>query len=539
MKTMNTFLNNHCQIHPNWLKFIIISVLAIGIFFRFANLEQKIYWGDEAYTSLWISGHTSTELTSSLFTGEIIQVEDFQKYQGIVPGNNVIDTVNALAKDTPLMPPLYFALVRCWVGVFGDSIAAIRAFSAVISLFLFPAIYWLCWELFNSSLVGWIAIALTAVCPYQVLYAQEARPYSLWAVTILLSSAALLRAIRINKPLNWGLYAIALTASLYTHLFSVFVAVGHGIYLLVIQRFRLSKILMAYLIASFGGVLAFSPWILLIVKFQEYYPEQPGASIFVIAKRLIGILPRIIIDFGPGYSDSVLKISVMLILNSLVLAIICYASWVTIRKNPLRISAFLVIFTWFILLVTVFRDLTTTSGVLLTNKRYLFPVVMGIEISIADFLSYQLSQKKIPQRLCHILLLGLISSGILSGAISLPSKTWWNKEVGNDYTEIVEQINQYQNPVVISDTKLWGIWNLIYYHNLDKSNLKLQLFTPKTLQMFNPEKADPNISDASTVDYGNSDLLLFYPSPGLIAKFEAYSDGNLASVNNLRLWSLK
>jgi uncharacterized membrane protein len=539
MKNITNFLTIHCQINPKWLRGIIVFCLAIGIFFRFANLEQKIYWGDEAYTSLWISGHTSTELISSLFTGEIIQVEDFQKYQGIFPGNNVIDTVNALAKDTPLMPPLYFALVRCWVGVFGDSIATIRAFSAVVSLFVFPAIYWLCWELFNSSLVGWIAIAITAVCPYQVLYAQEARPYILWAVTILLSSACLLRAIRINKPLNWGIYAIALTASLYTHLFSVFVAVGQGIYLLIIERFRLNKILINYLLSSLAAFLLFFPWFLCIIKFQEYYPDQRGSSIFTIAKRLIGILPRIILDFGPGYSDSVMKISVMLILNSLVLAFICYACWVTIRKNPLKISAFLVIFTWFILMVTVFRDLITTSGVLLTNKRYLFPVVLGIEISIADFLSYQISQKKIPQRLCHIILLGLISSGILSGAISLPAKTWWNKEVGNEYTEIVEQINQYQNPVVISDTKLWGIWNLIYYHNLDKSKLKLQLFTPKTLQMFNPEKADPNISDASTVNYGNSDLLLFYPSPGLLDKFEASINGDLVTINNLRLWQIK
>ena len=39
--------------------------------------------------------------------------------------------------------------------------------------------YWLCLELFESSVTAWLAVAIIAISPFQIVYAQEARPYSL------------------------------------------------------------------------------------------------------------------------------------------------------------------------------------------------------------------------------------------------------------------------------------------------------------------------------------------------------------------------
>ncbi|MEG3894728.1 hypothetical protein QT989_03590 [Microcoleus sp. SVA1_B6] len=44
------------------LGFLIIAVLVIGVFFRFANLDRKFYWIDETYTSLRVSGYTEAEM---------------------------------------------------------------------------------------------------------------------------------------------------------------------------------------------------------------------------------------------------------------------------------------------------------------------------------------------------------------------------------------------------------------------------------------------------------------------------------------------
>jgi uncharacterized membrane protein len=38
------------------LRFLVITLLVLGIFFRFVNIDRKIYWGDEVFTSLRISG---------------------------------------------------------------------------------------------------------------------------------------------------------------------------------------------------------------------------------------------------------------------------------------------------------------------------------------------------------------------------------------------------------------------------------------------------------------------------------------------------
>jgi len=107
--------------------------------------------------------------------------------------------------------------------------------------------------------------AYLLISPFYVLYAQEAREYSLWTVTILLSSAALLQAMRLKTKVSWGIYAVTTALGLYSFLFSGFVVIGHGIYVYVSESFRLSKRFIAYLLSSVVGLLAFAPWILVVM----------------------------------------------------------------------------------------------------------------------------------------------------------------------------------------------------------------------------------------------------------------------------------
>ncbi len=51
----------HLQLTPNRLRFLIVMLLMVGIFFRFFNLDRKVYWHDETFTSLRISGYTVIE----------------------------------------------------------------------------------------------------------------------------------------------------------------------------------------------------------------------------------------------------------------------------------------------------------------------------------------------------------------------------------------------------------------------------------------------------------------------------------------------
>ncbi len=76
------------------LRFLGILLLVLCIFLRFVNLGEKVYWGDEVYTSLRISGYTTPELVHQVADGHIISIEDLQKYQQPNLEKNAADTIN-------------------------------------------------------------------------------------------------------------------------------------------------------------------------------------------------------------------------------------------------------------------------------------------------------------------------------------------------------------------------------------------------------------------------------------------------------------
>ncbi|MUL36283.1 glycosyltransferase family 39 protein [Gloeocapsopsis dulcis] len=236
---------------PQKILFLVIVLLLIGIFFRFTNLDRKVYWYDETITSLRVAGYRQTEVVQQIFNAKEISVQALQKYQKINLKTTLLATTYSLATEAPQHPPLYFLVARFWTQWLGDSVATMRSLSALISILIFPCLYWLCLELFKTPLFGWIAVALMAVSPFHVLYAQEAREYSLWTVTTLLSSTTLLRAIRLKTKLSWIVYAATIVAGLYSFTFSLFIIIGHSIYIATTEKFRLTKIVKSYLFACF------------------------------------------------------------------------------------------------------------------------------------------------------------------------------------------------------------------------------------------------------------------------------------------------
>ena len=200
---------------------LLVIVLLLGVFFRFTKLEAKIFWVDEVSTTVRVSGYTISEVIDDLRAKDIINRQDLLKYQAINRKRGLKDTWQALTQS-PEHAPLYFLLTRFWLQLWGDSIGVMRSLSAWLSLLVFPCLYWLLKELFNQPLISWLGIAFMSVSPFYVAYAQEARPYSLWTVTVLFMGASFLRAIRINKRQSWAYYTVTLILGFYTSLLSLF-----------------------------------------------------------------------------------------------------------------------------------------------------------------------------------------------------------------------------------------------------------------------------------------------------------------------------
>lgn len=249
-----------------WLRTFVIVVVVLGVFFRGYNLDRKVFWYDETMTLLRVSGNTNETIVQNAYDADITTVEALlTTYQFPNVDHGWDDTLAAL-KEHPEHSPLYYLMVRGWLQLFGHSTATIRALSLIFGLLVLPCAYWLGVELFRERRYGWAIATIMAISPFHVLYSQEAREYSLWTLTILLSSATLLWAERRKTIREWGLYGVTIALGLYTHPFSGFVSISHGIYVLASDGFRWTKRLTAYLLASALGMLLFLPWLWIVIQ---------------------------------------------------------------------------------------------------------------------------------------------------------------------------------------------------------------------------------------------------------------------------------
>lgn len=469
---------------PTWLKILVIILIGFSIFFRFTNLGQKIYCGDENWTSVAISGHTVAELQKELSQHPgTIPITTFDKYQHISPQRGVADTVNYLITSDPQHPPLYYVMVRLWASVFGDSPTGVRSLSAIISLLIFPSVYWLCLELFESSIVGWVAMALIAVSPFQLYFAQEARQYGLWMVEILIASAALLQAIKAENKSNWALYSFTLILGLYTHLFTVLIIISHGIYLFIQQKFRLTKTLINYLICTIAAFLIFLPWLIVFINhigtaialtsgYGVKFTDNPFELIAVFLVRVTRIFFDLnftvsLTGFGRFTQEGPLYYTLTALIFSFCLIIYLLFYFC---KNNVQNQTYLFVFLLggFPSLLLMIYDLTS-GGSRSIQVRYQLPLYLCLEITVAYLLSFafqtlqeQAWRSKIPQ-----LMMGLfLFSGLFSDVNFFQSQSWWTQLPSTFIMETIHAINESETPLLVinnAPVNLGGILALSHY----------------------------------------------------------------------------
>ncbi|HEY9598810.1 MAG TPA: glycosyltransferase family 39 protein [Cyanophyceae cyanobacterium] len=487
------------RLPPTWLRFLVVVILVIGVFFRFYNIEKKVYWHDEVYTSIRSLGYTGAEVFHDIFNGRVIEVQDLQKYQHPNPEKTLGDTIHSLIQH-PEHPPLYYLLARFWMQLFGDWCRTPRGLSALFSLLVLPCLYWLCLELFNSSLVGWIAVILMAISPFHVLYAQEAREYSLWTVTILLSSTALLRAIRLKNWLNWGIYTITLSLSFYVSLFSGFVALGHGIYMTLRENFRFTKQVWEYFLASVVALIIFAPWMgILITNLSKFQEKTSWVKVHEARSYLLKIwglhLSSLFLDFGLSIEHIFTYLVPPVLLGG-----VGYGVYFLCRHTPKEVWGFILTLIGVTAIALILPDLIV-GGRRSVSSRYFIPCYLGIQITVAYLLATQiLNPSFFKQKLWQGTMAVLISLGIISCSISSQADTWWNKVVSYYNPKIASIINQSPQPLIISDPSDVSIGNVISLSYLLKPKARFQLVV------------DPNIPE---IPDRFSDVFLFYPSQDL------------------------
>jgi len=466
-----------------WVKTLVIILLGLGICFRFTHLGQKIYCGDEPWTSVAISGHTLAELRQEFSqTQGINPITNFDKYQHITPDRGLADTVNYLITSDPQHPPLYYVMVRLWAQIFGDSPTGVRSLSAIISLLIFPSVYWLCLELFDSQVVGWMAIGLIAISPTHLYFAQEVRQYGLWMTEILVSSAILLRAIRQEDKRNWVLYSLTLILGLYTHLFTVLLIMSHGIYVIIQQRFRWTKTLINYLIGTIFACLMFVPWLIVIIThigvlrnltsgYGVRFVDNPFELIAVFLIRVT----RIFFDLNfavsqGGFSNLNFEGYLYYTLPSLIFScsLFIYLLFLLCRNYQNKAYLFLFFLGGLPSILLIIYDLTS-GGFRSIQVRYQLPLYLCLEIMVAYLLSFAvqvLQEKSWRKTLAQLMIIVFVLSGIISDAKYSKSQIWWMQSGSAFIQQIGQAINQSEIPLLVINNapiNLGGILALSHY----------------------------------------------------------------------------
>lgn len=448
---MQEGLTNHWT-ESTWFRLLIITVFAIGIFFRLSGLKNKIYSHDEVYTSLYSAGYRGGEAFDSLWDGEIKGVKDLQYF--LIPNQerDVANTLSILALYDPQSAPIFFLLEHYWMRTIGYTPARMRGLATLFGLLSIPAMYWLSKELFQSAHIALLSTTLFTISPYHILMAQNARPYSLLAFITIISTAALLQAMRKNSLKNWMIYSLTLIIGAYSHLLFIFVAVAHGIFFIGLYLTDRKKRFGHFLGASLFAVFAYSPWIYMITSRWE----QAAKNLEWVNYQFpwYRYIQRWILLFGSTFIDfdfnSDLANLLPYALRVLILILLGYSLFSLVKHGSKWGK-------WLILLLYVFPtgimialDLFL-GGSRSTVGRYFVSANIASILVLAWFLTNRLnhSDRDIQTNWRRIIGILMLLS-ILSNINSLLAETWWNKELGRIKTEFIHVIDQDQTLLIVS-----------------------------------------------------------------------------------------
>lgn len=186
------FERKHIRVRPAVL---LSGILVVGLAIRLYGLGGASYWFDEIYSVA---------------------------YRSTLP-------VNQLIVNEEPHPPLYYLLLKFWMGLFGQGEFAARLLSTVFGVGTMAGTYALCKELFSRE-AGYIGAMLMAISVFNLHVSQTARMYAPLAFFTVTSIYFMLRVLRGGGYRTGLAFALTALGALFTHLLGAFVALGHNIY---------------------------------------------------------------------------------------------------------------------------------------------------------------------------------------------------------------------------------------------------------------------------------------------------------------------
>ncbi|MEG4171944.1 MULTISPECIES: glycosyltransferase family 39 protein [unclassified Microcoleus] len=488
--------------NSRWLMNLLAIGILLGIGFRFFEIDRKLYWHDETYTSMRVAGFTRQDINDELFQNRIVPAPELQKYQRIKPGSTEADTIRSLALEDAQHPPLYFLMARWWMQEFGSSLTASRSLPALLSLLSLPLMYALAQELFASNLTALFATALLALSPFDILFAQTARQYSLLTATVIGSSWLLLRAVRLRAWQNWACYSLAIAIGFYTHPFFGLTLIGHGFFIISYWLFVNKRELRGnlttsqFFLAITAGLVLYSPWIYVMATHLKRISATTDWT--RVSPGWLYLLRMWMLTFTALFFDieSSSKNIWIYLLRLPFLLLIAVALYQICRRTSIS--------TWLFIVTSIFVPflLLALPDIILGGKRsavsrYLISCFPGVQLAVAYLLA---SNVKNQQRFWQVILALVFTASVASCTVSAVSDTWWSKDSSYFNAEVARNINKeaianrsIKDTIVISDdrgidfTNMGDLLSLSYL--LDKDVRLMLMSESPEIEMLNKYSA--------------------------------------------------
>jgi uncharacterized membrane protein len=271
------------------------------------------------------------------------------------------------------------------------------------------------------------------------------------------------------------------------------VALGHGIYVALSEKFRFNKNLIAYILASIAGFIAFLPWMIVYWQNSHQAGDKTGwqsadTSLTKLMINWVLNIARQFFDLGV-YSNlprlySILSVPIILTL----LIIVGYSIYWLLIHSQKRVWLFVMTLTCVTVATFLPADLIL-GGRRSIETRYMIPCYLGMQIAVAYLFGSKITSPQVTmqlQKLWRLALAVVLSIGIVSCCLYLPADSWWNKDRSYINIPIARTVNSASRPLVVTD--LWqysvdSIGNLLgLSYRLDPQT-KFLVLPPKILKI--------------------------------------------------------
>jgi uncharacterized membrane protein len=434
-----------------WVALCIVAVV-VGVLMRFSNLGGKVWLHDEVYTSLMASSWWEhRQVNPAIRTGMPLQRHTLLTLLSPRPGSNLIDVAHILMQREPNWPPVFFLGVRLVMDNFGSEPAVLRVLPALFGSLAIPAMGVLCWRLFRDRRIAWTAMALLALSPLFVQYSQQARPYMLSMLLLLLAHHAFLRALAQRSIGAWAVYGGLQALCVYNQpLVAVFLA-GHGLYLLIFYRCE-RQALVAFSVTTAIAVMTFLPWLVMMWRGRRLIVAITGQTAIGLPPDVnfnltLSNISRLLLAGDPASAATPIWIGL------LVIVIVVYALFRLLRDANQHVAIFILIQVALAAVIIV-PDILR-GGRTWVTVRYFLPSLLILLPAIACML--------VRVRFGHLLLPALLIGAAVSSGQAVVADDWWEH---SRVDRNVQALVNAHSPALIVTPVTIGVVGILL-HDLD------------------------------------------------------------------------